>query len=374
MALAEKHQYLRELALGWKLEGELAAASGRLRDAQEFYDRAEAIAAHIAPDGDLVTELSRLRAEQAIALGEAPAALDAARRALALAGRQGDVYEEAMALAVLARAYDLAGEPGRAHQAHVQATDRLRELGARYPLAWALVAAAAHLRAASPERNQARLYLREARSRLEECGDPLGPSLVGLEGARLEIAAGHLDQAVEMLGETAPALRASGRPRDIELLGIAERELEEALVSQALAARRVTHRARGDETNDLVTPERLRHTLSSVVDALRGNTAADGILLAIRQDGSGPVEPAGARRHPGDLGQGARSSHPGGGSRRPWPAGLRSWCSMPPGPAPSRCPAERNAARSPRSSWSRCAWREACRGSCTSTAWRAPTG
>lgn len=290
VAMAESHRYLRELSIGLRLTAELAFARHQLNETQDNLERAEAVALRIAPEGDLMTEIARVRAELALALGNAQGAVEAARAAKARAHRLDDAYEEALAEAALARALDLAGDPTGARAAHIHATTWLRELGARHPLARSLVAFAAHLRRHGGDRGPARQALREAISRFEECGDPLGPALARLEGARGELAAGSLDAAVELLADAARDLRrADPDSRERIALREVEGELEEAMVNSSLAARRVASHAR-EETAGAQRPEKLREHLTAVVSGLARSCAADGALLAHRRGPGAPLE------------------------------------------------------------------------------------
>ncbi len=86
----------REEVLALEFLGELDHDRGRHDRAIERYDQALTMAERIAPEGDLVVELERRRAETLVALGNADAADAACRRAQRLARQIDDRMEYAL--------------------------------------------------------------------------------------------------------------------------------------------------------------------------------------------------------------------------------------------------------------------------------------
>jgi len=87
----------REEVLALEFLGELDFDRGRPEAALERYDEALELAHRTAPDGDLVVELERRRAEALCTLGRHADAAPSCERALALAEKIGDRLEHAIA-------------------------------------------------------------------------------------------------------------------------------------------------------------------------------------------------------------------------------------------------------------------------------------
>ncbi len=107
----------REEVLALEFMGELDFDRGRAESAMARYSEALAIAERTAPDGDLVVELERRRAEALCSLGRLGEAQVACERAQRLARYTDDRLEHAVALRV-------AGEIALARGSRVEAMDR----------------------------------------------------------------------------------------------------------------------------------------------------------------------------------------------------------------------------------------------------------
>ena len=93
---ARRHGAAREEVLALEFMGELDADRERPADALARYDEALRLALREAPEGDLVVELERRRAEALTRLGRLDEALTACERALRLAERTKDRLEFAL--------------------------------------------------------------------------------------------------------------------------------------------------------------------------------------------------------------------------------------------------------------------------------------
>ncbi len=114
LARAREHAAAREEALALEFLGENDFDRGRPERAIERYDEAMAIARRIAPEGDIVVELERRRAEALAALRRFDDAAGACARACDLARRTEDRFEFAVAHRVLG---DIAFGAGRREDA-----------------------------------------------------------------------------------------------------------------------------------------------------------------------------------------------------------------------------------------------------------------
>ncbi|MFH0777034.1 MAG: sigma 54-interacting transcriptional regulator, partial [Candidatus Eisenbacteria bacterium] len=137
--IAEKERLMRELALAHEFTGESELMSGNATAALESLDRALDIAQSIAPEGDIVAEVERRRAEALLEQGDLKGAHKALKRCLELCCSLGDAYEEAEAIALLGRLRAAKGQRRSAAVAFRSATVRLESVGNRYGLARCLL-------------------------------------------------------------------------------------------------------------------------------------------------------------------------------------------------------------------------------------------
>ncbi|HEY6571976.1 MAG TPA: tetratricopeptide repeat protein, partial [Candidatus Eisenbacteria bacterium] len=115
----------REAALVLFGQAELQHERGQLEAALRLYDEALDVAREIAPEGDMVGELQRKRAEVLALRGDLPSALKAAEDAFQRAKRLGDQLEEGAARRVLAAIH---AQEGRLVEAHTESREAIRIL------------------------------------------------------------------------------------------------------------------------------------------------------------------------------------------------------------------------------------------------------
>ncbi|HKQ18891.1 MAG TPA: sigma 54-interacting transcriptional regulator, partial [Candidatus Eisenbacteria bacterium] len=115
----------REQVLCLFSQGELNHEMGQVDEALGMYDRALQMACEIAPEGDMVHELQRRRAEALAARGDLPQALMAAEDARDRAVRLQDSLEEGAARRVLASIHT---QEGRLPEANAEARESIRVL------------------------------------------------------------------------------------------------------------------------------------------------------------------------------------------------------------------------------------------------------
>jgi len=115
----------REAALVLFGQAELQHERGQLEAALRLYDEALDMARGIAPEGDMVGELQRKRAEVLALRGDLPSALKAAEDAFQRAKRLGDQLEEGASRRVLAAIH---AQEGRLVEAHTESREAIRIL------------------------------------------------------------------------------------------------------------------------------------------------------------------------------------------------------------------------------------------------------
>lgn len=170
-SIAEEKDYLRELALSLEFLGELAFDMEELGEAEVHYLAALRIARTIAPDGDLVNEITRRFAELKVKQGEAKKALSLCQKSWDVSLRLGDRFEEAVVFRVFGAAYSLLGDTSRAREYFSMGIDSLNSLGEKYERAKTLYAAGMFLSQAFEDRGsrmEALRYMSQAREIFKE--------------------------------------------------------------------------------------------------------------------------------------------------------------------------------------------------------------
>ncbi len=163
---AEEHGFEREQVIALEYLGDLALDRHENQTAIEHYDEALVHAEKLAPEGDLVPELSRRIAEIHVRIGEPNRALITCERGLRIARKINDRFEEAATYRVMSMAHLLLSHREKAIRTAHEGIVALRKLEALYELTRLLVWAGEVLLAGgdSEERRAARDYLWEARS------------------------------------------------------------------------------------------------------------------------------------------------------------------------------------------------------------------
>ncbi len=165
IALANVHRWLRDFATArghltsaYAMAGDLGAAreeclaleflgdvlrdEGKPAEARRYYRRGAAIAATIAPDGDLVLELLRREGECFVREGRTDRGLETLARALSRARKLGDRPEEGVVQRCLAEGFLRSGDLATALTYAEQACALLAELEMRHEHAIARLVAA----------------------------------------------------------------------------------------------------------------------------------------------------------------------------------------------------------------------------------------
>lgn len=125
----------REEVLAIEFLGELDADRDRHAEALARYDQALMLAAGIGPEGDLVAELERRRADALVGLGRLDEAQHAAGRAAVVAERIGDRLELALARRTAAAVAWARGQREEARAGWADVVRRLTTVRERYELA-----------------------------------------------------------------------------------------------------------------------------------------------------------------------------------------------------------------------------------------------
>ncbi len=139
---AQELRYPREEALSLEFLGDVYRDEGQPAEARRFYARARAIGEKLAPEGDIVMEIHRRVGECHYLEGRRDAALPELDEALRMARAQGDRFEEAVTLRVMAETLAAGGDRVAARLRIEQAIAILREIDAKHEAANAMLASA----------------------------------------------------------------------------------------------------------------------------------------------------------------------------------------------------------------------------------------
>jgi transcriptional regulator with GAF, ATPase, and Fis domain len=163
---AEEHGFEREHVISLEYLGDIALDRHDNQAAIERYDQALVLAERMAPEGDLIPELCRRIAEIHVRIGEPNRALVTCERALRVAHRINDRFEEAAIQRVMAMAFLRLGHREKAVRTAAEGIAGLRRLEAHHELLRVLVLSGEILLGgnSSEDRRSARDHLWEARS------------------------------------------------------------------------------------------------------------------------------------------------------------------------------------------------------------------
>jgi DNA-binding NtrC family response regulator len=231
---ARAHDARREEVLAIEFLGELAYDQGRVEEALKRYDDALVLAERVAPEGDLVVELERRRAEALCASGRLDDAAFSCERARRLARLTDDRLEHAIAHRVSAEVAWARGQQADAIQFWTIAASLLTECRERYELGRTLLA----LGRASQDPREARRHLYRASALFADLS-----ALHWLDQAERELQ--------RLLGDATPP---PARPASV----LGRRHRAPALVACSHAMQRaeaLAHRAAATELAVLVTGE-----------------------------------------------------------------------------------------------------------------------
>ncbi|MBD3162232.1 MAG: tetratricopeptide repeat protein [Candidatus Eisenbacteria bacterium] len=285
--LARSHGYRREEVLALEFQGELALQQGKGREARRILDDALRRGETVAPEGDLVCEVKRRLAEEAIRRSDLVAATRWATEAAWIASRIHNQCELGVSLRILGEA---AGEGGRTDaairfleqsaDALIGTPDLYEETVTRIRLAAVLVATAGR-----PE-SEGDLAARRGLEILSPVPDRIRDlDLYGLIPESIEVRARALvslgdlegalrvlDRGIEQIEETGSG---DGRPR----LDALRSELVENQAECVLAS---TEEYRILQDFSPLDPSMVRGAggVQQLLDQLAGRVRVDGVLLA----------------------------------------------------------------------------------------------
>jgi transcriptional regulator with AAA-type ATPase domain/tetratricopeptide (TPR) repeat protein len=132
--IASSSGYARENALAAEFIGDVHYERGRYSSAEKSYRDALHIAGQIAPEGDIVVEITRRMGELSLAKEDVDAALVLLRKGLRLSQKLGDKLEKGVILKAMGRAALMRGARDRGIGLFISALRTLHEAGCDFEL------------------------------------------------------------------------------------------------------------------------------------------------------------------------------------------------------------------------------------------------
>ncbi len=191
----------RSAALAFEAMGDLHLAKQKLDLAEQCYREAMSVAMEIAPNGDIVAEVSRRLCELEISKGNYQAAIEHANRAILIATNLRDVFEVACATRAKACAEALLGEFERAKAGFNRAIDIFSRIQSKVELALTYLAASESLVKPGDWTRRLATYLQQAVEIFDHVGMhyEYAVSMMRLCSVNLEL--GNVHQSRELLDE-----------------------------------------------------------------------------------------------------------------------------------------------------------------------------
>ncbi len=135
LAQAQSLSMAREEALALEFLGDIDRDIGNFAKAQRYYEKTLAIGTSLAPEGDIVSETHRRIGECYTMNGDFISAQPHLKKALKMTRTQGDRFEEAVTLRVMAESSSSSGNPAIALDLIISSCDILDDIGANFELA-----------------------------------------------------------------------------------------------------------------------------------------------------------------------------------------------------------------------------------------------
>ncbi len=133
--LAQKHKFLRELAIYHEYAGQLAHSSGDQKKAKAHFLEAIEFSRKAAPEGDINNQAYRLLAELQVAREDFDQALISCQKSLEVSASLGEKIEEGAAYRILGQIYSARSEKDKSSEYFSKSIAILQQVGAKYELA-----------------------------------------------------------------------------------------------------------------------------------------------------------------------------------------------------------------------------------------------
>ncbi len=274
LTLCQSHSLRREEAMSLESLGELAKERGDLNRSKCYYRRTLEIAKKLAPQGDLINQVQRRRAELLIMEGQdLEGASKCCEEALKVSQALGDKFEEACCYRVLALIYNAKGDYKLTETIFKKSIRLLKSIKERFELGKTLLAESGFTLSSLQDdqrRKVATEQLIEARRIFQGLGAHYEEGLVEIELAKDQMNGTNPDQALGPLESAEKIFKSISEKEGLQDILTLRAKMEERLATSSLLVR--DEIAALDKLNH-ISPEDidlLLHFLSERVGAERG--------------------------------------------------------------------------------------------------------
>ena len=273
----------RSAGLAFEAMGDLHLAKQRLDLAEQCYREAMNVAADIAPNGDIVAEVSRRLCELEISKGNYQIAIEHANRAISIAADIRDIFEVACATRAKACAEALLGEFERAKASFNRAIDIFSKIQSRVELALTYLAASESFVKPGHWRRLA-TYLQQAVEIFDQAGMHYEYALSMIRLSSINLEVGNTHQSRELLEELKRKLGGAVPGKVSEQIKSIEakiEELEKERVKEGLA-----------DSEDVGIIEKIGQTsdygvkIGILLESCAKRAMASGAIIGLIEDGS----------------------------------------------------------------------------------------
>jgi len=274
LTLCQSHKYTREEAMSLESLGDLAKERGNFDQARDYYRRTLEIARKLAPQGDLVNQVQRRRAEILIAEGsDLKEASKCVQEALKISQALGDKFEEGCCYRVLAFLSETEENWKSAEVNFRKAIEVFKSIGERFEQGKTLLAESRFILSSFQEERKRREnteQLKEAIRIFQGLGAHYEEGLVEIELAKVQMNGTNPDWALGPLESAERIFKRISEKDGLKEILTLRAKMEERLASSSLLVRE--ERAALDRLNH-ISPEDIElliHFLSERIKAERG--------------------------------------------------------------------------------------------------------
>jgi DNA-binding NtrC family response regulator/tetratricopeptide (TPR) repeat protein len=224
--LSSKHGYLRELGIAHEFLGLLEFKRGNYEKSEYHYNEALNIALKIAPEGDLMNQVERMRAELYVEMGDLEKAMDSIERARRVSKKLGDKLELGIIYRVLGAINEKKGELRRARLYYYKSIDILESIDEKYERAKSYLNLGKFLMGRRKGRKKAFEYLLRAEDLFRRVGSSYWVGRVQLLLARYKMLERDWVEAIRYIVEAEKVIKDSGDSRMLDEVVRLKREVE----------------------------------------------------------------------------------------------------------------------------------------------------
>jgi len=300
--ILSEHPFAREAILVEKSIGQLDFDQGDLSSAEKHYEAAWSMSNRCDGGEDLGCELLRLRAELALAKGEADKALSLVRNGKQAAHNIGDRFEEAVAFRVIALANLALQKSEEAASAFESGIEQLRAIGEKFNLGRLLLEHARFLLSSGRSSGFAGAVssLEAARDVFLSGGVDYWVSMCDLEFARVDLARGRVDTAQTHLVRAREVFSRDNEEDALESAKVLQREIEERLVKTSMSD--LSQFQLSEKLDEIAEqPLDFEEKVCEMLGVISQAVGADGAMIAAPTGDRDSYELVCARRIPPDV-------------------------------------------------------------------------